>query len=575
MARNMTTCGSRASWASWGYRAVAAAVLCGAAALAASAAQPDPSARVAIWNGGDVTVEEFITYYGYTSETERQPLPTLEAKIRFLDPLINAEMMMQEAESLGIPNLPTVADFVRGRRAGTLTEMVQVRATQGRIKVAERDVEAIYNKTLTEMEIKEITTRTREEADAMLDSIKAGVPFEDLARRYSTSPTGERGGELGKIRWGDFKELWSAHAYDLEPGEVSDVFQLEGIYFILKSYSKQVVPPPDSLEKKAGIRRNLERDLAFKERGAYLDSLRMAYNYYVDEDAVIHLATKYAIAIARLGEPTAVVDGDITPQVTDAERAVPLVTMRGKQLTTGAMIDIIARTPFQVRPAVDDPDQFIPFVVMRANDSLLVAEAENLGLDKDPSVIAAVSKARRRKTLYAFYEFVSRDAQVSEEEARAFYEANAQAYRMSEGYTISKIVVGTREAADSVLVRLAGGEAFEDIARVRSRDPFTAPQGGYVGFVRPEDDPEFAGFLGTMQVGEKKAFRSLEGFVILWYREYHSPRPATFEEARAAVEKELLPGKRDEAVEKWVADKRAAAGIVINEDVLDQIVLPT
>ena len=156
-------------------------LLCGATALAASAAQPDPSARVASWDGGDVTVEEFITYYGYGSETERQPLPSLEAKKAFLEPLINAEMMMQEAESLGITKLPIVADFVRGRRCGTLIETVQTRATQGRVQVLEREVDRIYNKSLTEMEIKEITARTREDADAMMDSIKAGVPFEDLA----------------------------------------------------------------------------------------------------------------------------------------------------------------------------------------------------------------------------------------------------------------------------------------------------------------------------------------------------------------------------------------------------------
>jgi nucleotide-binding universal stress UspA family protein len=289
---------------------------------------------------------------------------------------------------------------------------------------------------------------------------------------------------------------------------------------------------------------------------------------------VINLSTKYAIAVARLGEPTAVVDEDITPEVTDAERAVPLVTMKGKQVTTGAIVDIIARTPFQVRPAVDDPDQLIPFVVKQANDSLLVAEAEHLGLDRDPAVIAAVDKARRRKTLFAFYEFAAREAKVTEEEARAFYAANAKYYNVSEGYTISKIVVGTKEAADSVIVRLAGGEAFEEIARVRSRDPFTAPAGGYVGFMKPEDDPEFAGFLKTMKVGEQKMFRSLEGYVVLWLREYHTPRAATFDEARAPIEKELLQARKDEAADKWIAEKRKAAGVVINEQILDQIVLP-
>ena len=191
-----------------------------------------------------------------------------------------------------------------------------------------------------------------------------------------------------------------------------------------------------------------------------------------------------------------------------------------------------------MRPAVDDPDQLIPFVVKQANDSLLVAEAEHLGLDENPAVIPTVDKARRRKTLFAFYEFAAREAKVTEEEARAFYAANAKHYNISEGYTISKIVVGTKEAADSVIVRLAVGEAFEEIARVRSRDPFTAPSGGYVGFY------EGRGRSGVRRLPEdyggrraEDVFSSLEGYVVLWLMEYHTPRAATFDEARAPIER--------------------------------------
>ena len=238
---------------SWAPRVLARRCLRGGA-LAASAAQPDPSARVAIWNGGDVTVEEFISYYGYTAETERQPLPSLEDELA----LPRCPDKRRDDDRGGrVLRHHQPADGRRlrpGPPGGMLIEMVQARATEGRIDVPEREVEAIYNKSLTEMEIKQITTRTREEAEALLDSIAAGVAFEDLAGRYSTSPTGENGGSVGKVRWWDFKELWSAHAYNLEPGEVSEVFQVEGVYFILKSYSKEVVPPPDGEAKKDRIR---------------------------------------------------------------------------------------------------------------------------------------------------------------------------------------------------------------------------------------------------------------------------------------------------------------------------------
>jgi parvulin-like peptidyl-prolyl isomerase len=224
---------------------------------------------------------------------------------------------------------------------------------------------------------------------------------------------------------------------------------------------------------------------------------------------------------------------------------------------------------------VDDPDEFIPFIVLKANDSLLVAEGEKLGLDKHPDVVAGVGRAYRRKTLYAFYDFITSPAAVPEAEARAFYDANTAYYRVPEGYNISKIVVGNREAADSVIMRLEAGEAFADVARARSRDPFTATQGGNVGFLKVGDDEEFDGFLATMQVGEKKVFRSLEGYVVLWLMERHSPRQASFEEARGSVEQRLIQAKKDEILEKWIAERRQAVGVTIDRQVLDQVVFPS
>jgi parvulin-like peptidyl-prolyl isomerase len=560
---------------SWGFIAgLAMCCVLGSVALAAAAA-PEASAYVAEWQGGGVTVGDFISWWRFSTEANRPELKTLDERLAFLEPIINGQLMLEQAESLGIDLLPTVTDFARGRRVATLVEAVQVRATEGRIKVDSLQLEDIYNKRLTEMEIKQIVVRTQDEARAMWDSLAAGASFEDLAQRYSISPTGEYGGSVGKVKWRDFSDRWSSRAYALEPGQFCEPFQVEGGWCILKSYSKTLIEPGDPAAERAGIRAILERDAIMKERGAYLDSLKAAYGYNLDLNAVINLSTKYALAIARLGEPTAVVEAELEPDVSAAERAVPLVTMRGKTLTTGAMMDIIARTPFQVRPRVDDPDDFIPFILKQANDSLLVAEAEKLGLEKDPEIAAMVNKAKRRKTLLAFYEFVARDAAVSEQEARDFYQANAQYYNMPNGYMVSKIVVGTKEAADSVITRVQAGEDFAEIARVRSRDPFSAPQGGDMGFLKVGEDEEFDGFLATMEPGQRKAFRSLEGFVVLWLRERQVGRPATFEEARGAIEIRLLPIKKDAILEKWITDRRAALGVRVNEDVLKQVVLPT
>jgi parvulin-like peptidyl-prolyl isomerase len=542
------------------------------AALAAVAG-PDPAAPVAQWKGGEITVSQYLTWYKYGAEPSRKPPTTLDEKLAFLNTLVNAQLMIEEAESLGITKLPTVADFYKGRRTNLMIETLQTQATQGRVSVDQRDIDDIYAKRLTEMEVSQIQVRTQAEARALAESIKAGVSFAYLATRYSISPTGERGGAVGTVRYGDFTERWSAEAYRLEPGRVSEPFLSENGYYILKMDSKALVEPADPAGEKTKIRNMLERDEVVRERLSFLDSLRTAYDYNLDIQAVVNLCTKYAYAITELGDRPAVLDQDIVPELTDAERRVPLVTFKGGVYTTGDCVDFILRVPYQVRPRVDDPDEMEAFVSKQATDRLMVVESEKRGLDKLPQIVEQVEKAKRRKTLFAFYDYITRDLVIPEAEARAFYDANTQYYTIPQGWTISKIVVGAKEAADSVLVRLGRGESFEEIAKARSRDAFTAPDGGNVGFIKVGDDAEFDSFLETMSVGEKKSFRSLEGYVVLWLREKHEPRQASFEEARASVEQRLVQERKDEYIQKWVTERRAERQVAINKEVLEQIVL--
>ena len=547
-----------------------------APAVAAAAGPPagDTSPVVATWAGGGISVNEMLTWWGYGTSSDRKALTTLEEKEGFLNTVIDAKLMIEKAESLGITQLPTVADFSRGRRVNLTNEAVFSRGTAGRINVTESDVDEVYRRRLTEMELSQIIVPRRELAAAIAESLAAGADFKVLAGRHSVAPTANAGGLIGTVRWGDFTEDFSAQAFRLESGQVSAPFQVPGGWCILRMDSSVLKDPADPAAERKNIRARLERDAAIRERSSYLDSLKTAYDFQVDIKASVTLSAKYAIAIDKAGQSDAtVLDADIIPDLSDVERAVPLVTFRGGSITTGEIADLIAGTPFQVRPRLDDPDDLIPFVTTKAQDSLVYAEGVALGFADAPEVDAQVERARRRRTLSTFYSFVTRDVSVDEAAARAAYEANADAYTVADGWTISKIVVGTMEAADSVLARLEAGEAFEQIARTRSRDPFTATQGGDVGFLRLGQDKEFDGFLATMQPGERKAFRSLEGVVILWLREKHARRQASFEEARASVEAPLLERLKDEVVAKWAADRRAQLGVAIDRDALARVVL--
>ncbi|MFC2083846.1 peptidylprolyl isomerase [Bacteroidota bacterium] len=63
-------------------------------------------------------------------------------------------------------------------------------------------------------------------AEALLDSIKNGVDFAQLAQKYSDDPgSASQGGDLGTVKRGVFYPEFEAAAYSLSPGELSGIVE--------------------------------------------------------------------------------------------------------------------------------------------------------------------------------------------------------------------------------------------------------------------------------------------------------------------------------------------------------------
>lgn len=76
-------------------------------------------------------------------------------------------------------------------------------------------------------------------AKSLLDSIKLGTDFSELARRYSDdSASAVHGGDLGKVKKGMLVKEFEDAAYLLKAGEVSDVVETQYGYHIIKLNEK-------------------------------------------------------------------------------------------------------------------------------------------------------------------------------------------------------------------------------------------------------------------------------------------------------------------------------------------------
>lgn len=68
----------------------------------------------------------------------------------------------------------------------------------------------------------------------ILDQVKGGGDFEELAKENSACPSGQNGGDLGPQAKGTFVPEFEKAAYALKPGEVSDIVETQFGYHVIK-----------------------------------------------------------------------------------------------------------------------------------------------------------------------------------------------------------------------------------------------------------------------------------------------------------------------------------------------------
>lgn len=79
-----------------------------------------------------------------------------------------------------------------------------------------------------------ILVEKQSQALKVLEELKAGGDFRELARKYSTCPSGKRGGDLGQFGRGQMVREFEQAAFALKPGEVSEPVKTQFGYHVIK-----------------------------------------------------------------------------------------------------------------------------------------------------------------------------------------------------------------------------------------------------------------------------------------------------------------------------------------------------
>ena len=274
---------------------------------------------------------------GITGETE---LVKRLNQMRQQMGLASIDDLEAEAKKQGV----SYEDFKEQIRISVVTQQVIGQEVGGKLHISNEDIQDWYNKHQKELEgpeeisLSEIMVSTQPakqdveskdkpaaepdknlpedpakvaeaeaKANQLLDQLKKGAKFDDLAKKESDGSTAAQGGPLGTFKKGELAKEFEDKTLSLKPGEFTEPIRTKQGFLILKvdAHRSAGVPPLKQVEDK--IREAIYSQKLEPAARAYLAKLReQAFievkSGFVDTGATANQSSNHPVMVAANGE---------------------------------------------------------------------------------------------------------------------------------------------------------------------------------------------------------------------------------------------------------------------------------
>jgi peptidyl-prolyl cis-trans isomerase C len=190
--------------------------------------------------------------------------------------LIDMKIVSKEAEDKKIADrddFKTRLAFARNRLL-----MDNLLAVEGKAATTDENMKKVYEdaaKQITgeqEVHARHILVETEDQAKKIEEDLKKGADFAELAKKESKDPGASDGGDLGFFTKDQMVPEFSAVAFALEPGKISDPVKTQFGWHVIKVEEKRTRKAPDFEQVKPQIETYVVR----KAQADYVAKLRTA-----------------------------------------------------------------------------------------------------------------------------------------------------------------------------------------------------------------------------------------------------------------------------------------------------------
>ncbi|ABR89156.1 PpiC-type peptidyl-prolyl cis-trans isomerase [Janthinobacterium sp. Marseille] len=244
------------------------------AALIVSASLPAMAQNLAVVNGKPIPSSRADVMIKQMTSQGQQDTPELRAMVK--DELINREILIQEADKLGLGAQADVKNQIEIARQSILIRAL-VADYLKKNPVKDADIKAEYDRFKAQASDKEyharhILVEKEDEAKAIIAKLKGGAKFEDLAKASSKDPgSAANGGDLDWASPASFVKPFSDAMVALQKGQLSETpVKTQFGYHVIKLDDVRTAKIPTLEEVKPQIAESLQQ----KKLQAFQQQLR-------------------------------------------------------------------------------------------------------------------------------------------------------------------------------------------------------------------------------------------------------------------------------------------------------------
>lgn len=286
-------------------------------------------------------------------------------------------------------------------------------------------------------------------------------------------------------------------------------------------------------------------------------------------------------------------DAEATPDderlhgLTKVQAAELLVKVGDTEITVGEFAQRLSDQSPYLRARYNSPERRREFLENMIRFELLAAEAERRGMDELPEVARTRKQVMIQQMMKARFEDRIQLSDITDEEIRTYYEANASEFNKPEQVRASHIVFMERGAAQRVLGQILAApedvSLFRRLAEQHNADEGTRQRFGDLRFFgRPGDGGDEDGRVPASVATAAFAIERIGGvhgslvehegrFHVIKLTGRRAALHRSIDEARRPIQNRLWREKRETAVNDFVAGLRRDANVEENLAALDSV----